>query len=158
MSDIQSLKMITEHTKKEALCSSVFQHESSQHGETCRIEVSSEIPLKTVPEHCIPTYVRIKQRKRFVDVRDGQEVWSYELSKTWAGSTRTAVERMQHLTEPQYEVECELVDVGGAYMGARTTDIVAESIRWKATNLLGHESHRGDALVAVHNSGRKRRR
>lgn len=158
MNDIQSLTMITEHTNKDNVCSSVFQHENSCNGETCRIAVSSEIPLTSVPEHCMPTYVRIKQRKRFVDVRGGREVWSYELSKTWAGSTRTAVEKMQHLAEPQYEVECELVDVGGVYMADRTTSTVAESICLKATNLLGQEAQGGDSLISVQHSGRKRRR
>ena len=76
--------------------------------QTCRVCLAREVPVLQPPGCVVPTHVRIKQRKRFQDVRDGKTVWSYELSKTWSANSRSAVERKQHTCEAVYEVECEL--------------------------------------------------
>ena len=72
-------------------------------------------------------------------MRGGRVVWSYELSRTWSAPSRTAVEHLQHEQEPVYEVECELVDEGGAYLAAHTDEAVARSLLLKAHLLLGEE-------------------
>lgn len=107
--------------------------------DSCRLAWSLETPLKDPPPvSCIPTYVRVKQRKVFRDRRNGFVVWSYELSKTWAANSRSAVEHLQHVAEPVYEVECELVDESGAYLAAHTDEYVAKSLLMKSNALLGN--------------------
>lgn len=106
--------------------------------DTCRVAWSLETPLQEPPPTaCVPTHVRVKQRKAFRDRRDGKVVWSYELSKTWAAGSRSAVEHLQHVGEPVYEVECELVDEDGVYLDAHDDEHVARSLVLKATALLG---------------------
>ena len=88
---------------------------------------------------CIPSYVRIKQRRRFKDVRQGRVTW-LRVSKTWSASSRSAVEHAQHMVPPVYEVECELVDEGGEYMQDRSDETISKSILMKSQLLLGEDS------------------
>ena len=64
-----------------------------RHGQR-RVACALETPVTSPPDVCVPTHVRIKQRRVFRDVRDGAVVWSYELSKTWSASSRSVVEHM----------------------------------------------------------------
>ena len=105
--------------------------------EACRVAWALETPLKNPPSSCVPTHVRVKQKRCFRDVRDGATVWSYELAKTWSAGSRSAVEHLQHYTEPVYEVECELIDEGGLYLAQRTDAQVAASLVLKAQLLMG---------------------
>ena len=108
-------------------------------GDACRVAYSIETPLEDPPATCLPTFVRVKQRRCFADVREGHVIWSYELSKTWSGASRSVVEHMQHNSEPTYEVECELVDAERTYRGTRSDEEVASSLLLKATMLVGCE-------------------
>lgn len=137
--DATNMELKREHTRKRAHTDVVLKRceEAGGGAEACRVAFSRELPLESPPTACIPTHVRVKQRRRFFDVRDNCIVWSYELSKTWSANSRTAVEHLQHHAEPTYEVECELVDEGGAYLGTRTDAQVAASIALKARLLLG---------------------
>lgn len=102
-----------------------------------RLSLSHEQPVDP-PGICIPTYVRIKQQKVFADARaDMGIVWVYELSKTWSANTRAAAEHLQHVTEPIYEVECELIDEHGAYTGSLSDAEVRDSLLLKIKNLFG---------------------
>ena len=101
----------------------------------CRVSLSRETPVAEVPAWCLPIHVRIKQRRTFRDVRDGALVWSYELSRTWSGSSRSAVEHLQNTSEPVREVELELHDAGGAHVLARGADSVARTLCLKAARL-----------------------
>lgn len=103
----------------------------------CRISLSRETPVREVPAWCLPTHVRIKQRRTFRDVRNGVLVWSYELSRTWSGSSRSAVEYLQNTSEPVREVELELHDTEGAHVAARGADGIARTLCLKAARLLG---------------------
>jgi hypothetical protein len=130
--------------------------------EACKIVRAREAPLTDVPNACIPTHVRVKQRKRYLDVRDGNTVWSYELARTWSATTRTAVEHLQQNSEPRYEVEVELIDSTGAYLEAHDDAEVATSLLMKAALLLGEESSSALSLsshrLAVPEAPRRRKR
>ena len=136
--DSSSMELTTEHVEKRLLQSFVASA-SGDPGDTCRVEVSSEVPVESPPPSTLINFVRIKQRRAFVDRRGGGVVWQYELSRTWSGSTRDAVEYRQHNSEPVYEVECELVDNDGAYLEARTDSAVAESLHLKMLMLMGYD-------------------
>lgn len=132
--DAQCMEMGTEHCVKRAQDDVVLTFEDT----AARISWATEHPLDGVPPGtCVPTHVRIKQRRRFLDVRDEHVVWSYELSKTWSAGSRTAAEHMQHVQEPVYEVECELVDEGGHYLASHTDQQIAASLSLKARLLMG---------------------
>jgi hypothetical protein len=137
--DAQRMAISTEHVAKRGAANAVLGGDDG--GAACRVAVAVEEPVEP-PSACLPTHVRVKQRRRFRDVRDGRVVWSYELSKTWSAPSRGVVEHLQRATEPTYEVEAELVDEGGAYLRARTDAEVAASLRLKARLLLGEEAAR----------------
>ena len=137
--DSVAMRLATEHVSKQVLHSLVAAV-SSDPGDTCRVEVSRELVVEAPPPSTLINYVRVKQRRSFVDRRDEEgDVWRYELSRTWSGITRDAVEYNQHNSEPTYEVECELVDAAGAYLRARTDARVAASLHLKLLMLLGHD-------------------
>lgn len=126
--------------------------------EGCRVACASEVRLPDPPGTCVPTHVRIKQRRTFRDVRDGAVVWAYELSRTWSAGSRTAVEHLQHVSPPTYEVECELVDADGAYLAAHTDEEIASSLLLKAQGLLGDDGDDDEGLCVVRTSGGAKKR
>jgi hypothetical protein len=136
--DSDQMELSREHLTKEARTDVVFRGGPSP-TDACRIAFARETPVTDPPVLCMPTFVRIKQRRRFLDLRDGKVVWSYEFSKTWSGASRSAVEHMQHNSEPTYEIECELVDSEMNYRGPRSDRDVAASLCLKAQLLLGSE-------------------
>lgn len=153
--DAQHLELGVEHLCKRPQASVVLRHDA-EGGEAARVACALETPLdEAPPSACVPTHVRVKQRRVFRDVRDGKVVWSYELSKTWSAPSRSAVEHLQHVQAPVYEVECELVDEGGAYLAARTDGAVAESLALKAAVLLGRETT--DTLEVLDDAARRKR-
>lgn len=135
--DTENIAVTTEHTCKRTVQSAVLAC-GGDGTEVVRVSHATETPVEP-PRTCLPTHVRIKQRKRFSDVRDNDEVWIYELSKTWSASSRSAVEHMQHVSPPVYEVECELSDVRREYLNALSDCDVARSIIAKSRLLLGEE-------------------
>ena len=98
--------------------------DGDQTGEVCRVACATEVAEAHPPSTCVPTHVRVKQRRRFEDVRVGKVVWAYELSKVWSKSSSSVVEHLQPRATV-YEVECELVDEG-AYLANHTDAEVAE--------------------------------
>lgn len=163
--DAQAMDMQKTHTIKQSRMSVILRRMDDggeAPSEACRIACASEAPLTDPPGACVPTHVRIKQRRTFRDVRDGDVVWIYELSKTWSAGSRLAVEHQQHVTPPTYEVECELVDLSRAYLDPRTDSDVAASMLLKAQALMGDETdstEEGLSVVQVKTSeGRKRGR
>jgi hypothetical protein len=135
--DAQNISMHTEHVSKKTTQSVVLSI-STDGTEVVRVCHCVETPV-TPPTTCIPTHVRIKQRKRFSDIRNGMVVWVYELSKTWSACSRTAVEHIQHVSSPVYEVECELVDEGNTYKNEVDDKNISESIITKSKMFLGEE-------------------
>lgn len=136
--DSQAMKIHTSHVNKMGVQENVFRHIGDE-TTAFRVAFSTEVPLSDPPGVCIPSYVRIKQRRTFKDVRDGKVVWLYELSKTWSASSRSGVEHAQHMVPPVYEVECELVDEGGDYMKTHSNESIAKSIFLKSQLLLGED-------------------
>lgn len=161
--DVQGMALCTQHVIKEAVCDVVVVDGSARDEEDeeddggvghakrssrlgARLALAIERQLVMPPAACLTTNVRLKHRKQFRDVRDGNLVWVYELSRTWSGSTRVAVERMQKEGKTTYEVECELVDASGAYLRQHSDDgYVVASLLEKTRALLGTD----DALRHV---------
>lgn len=147
--DVQTMEMKREHIIKEAgesvvVCYTKEADYAGKRGsamDACRIAVAEETPLADPPGTAVTTHVRIKQRRCFRDVRGANVVWIYELSKTWAGTSRSAVEHLQQHTEPTYEVEVELLDSTREYAEAHDDAHVANSILCKAKAVLGLEPH-----------------
>lgn len=144
--DTSNMVVSTAHCMKENLTKALIRHPEESDGEVCRLSLSVEHPVMNPPEACVPTHVRVQQRRRFVDVRDDNVIWSYELSKTWSAPSRTSVEQKQHMCEPIYEVECELVDSKRRYMTESSDEYVGQSLLMKASLLLGHDAMK-DMLV-----------
>jgi hypothetical protein len=144
--DTRTMQTTTEHVVKERAESAVLRRADGH--EACRVACAVEAPLADPPTTCVPTFVRVKQRRSFRDRREGGAVvWRYDLSRTWAAPSRTAVEHAQLMAPPTYEIECELVDEKGAYLAARTDAQVAASLRLKAALLLGEAADGDDLLL-----------
>ena len=136
--DSARMYMDTTHVEKRSIQSFVASV-SNEPGDACRIEVCNEIPVQSPPQSTLVNYVRVKQRRVFVDRREHGDVWQYELSRTWSATTRDAVEYNQHNCEPCYEVECELVDTSGTYVREWGDDHISESLHMKMLMLLGYD-------------------
>jgi hypothetical protein len=111
--------------------------DGSEASTAVRMSVCDEVPVTNLPEHCLPTHVRIQQRQRFQDVRKNDTVWSYELSKTWSANTSTHAQYLQYTSSPVYEVELELVDRARNYTDALTDGQIADSCALKMRMMLG---------------------
>lgn len=153
--DNKNMTMGRCHIRKETLGQTTIARDDDP-ADACRVSCSVEHPVTDPPTSAIVNYVRVKQQKRFQDVRDGSVVWNFELSKTWSASSRDAVEYQQHHTEPTYEIECELVDASGTYLGERTDAQVGASILMKMKMLLGEETDGRVHLVASGSAGQPR--
>ena len=142
--DSQKMCVNTEHVQKCSVHSELFKQ--SEDGRCVRVSLCDETPIHTPPDVCVPTHVRIQQRRSFDDVRGTSVVWRYEISRTWSAASRSSVEHQQHMTPPTYEVECELVDEDGSYLDSHDDLEVAKSLLLKTTLLLGE----ADASSLVH--------
>lgn len=148
--DAERMEVSTTHITKNVIRTMMITASDNNEDGVCRVALSLEDEMKESPVSiCIPTHVRVKQRKCFHDVRNGRCVWRYELSKTWSAGSRCAVEKLQHESEPVYEVECELVDDEGAYLATRSDGHVAKSITQKVCMFLGE---RDIADIKIHES------
>jgi hypothetical protein len=143
--DVETLQLRTEHVVKERRQSAVLcraeDAEEDDDAEMCRVACALERPLPDPPTSCVPTRVRLKQRRCFRDVRSDNVVWSYELSKTWSANSKKVVEYLQSTTDPAYEVECELVDADRTYRAANSDAHIAASLLLKARLLLGDDGN-----------------
>ena len=151
------MMIMKNHVQKITEMTFLFKKNCDPSGEAVRLAISREIDINDPPTHCIPTHVRIKQRKEFTDVRDMDTVWSYELSKTWSSSSKSSVEHKQHVCEPVFEVECELVDRTQNYLSKLTDAEIAESILLKAKILIGDE-HANLEIKAEQNKLKSKRK
>ena len=122
-----------------------------------RISLNVEEHVSELPVMVLPTHVRIQQRKSFVDERDGDVVWSYDISRIWSAGSRSSVEHLQHVSEAKYEVECELKDAKANYISSLTDCEVAESLMTKMQNLLGHTSNTTYVIIDTKERTRRKR-
>lgn len=153
--DSTTMEMHTTHIRKEVI-DGVLVHREDDARDACRLTMAVEHPVDDLPFTCMVNHVRVKQRRCFTDERVGCTAWVFELSKTWSANSREAVEYQQHNTEPNYEVECELVDEDRAYSAERTDQEVARSLLLKIKLLLGDEE---DArLIVAHGENGDMRR
>ena len=154
--DPESMEVGKEHIRKVPFEKLIVRNAENAE-EVCRISMAREIPVTTPPNVCVPTYVRIQQRRAFHDVRENNEVWSYELSKTWSGNSKKVVEKKQQVCEPVYEMECEFRDNNLSYTNTRTVEEMAESMLLKIKLLIG-ENLDADLVVLDEKEKRKRKR
>ena len=138
--DSKNMDMSTDHIHKRPIADAILKHTREDEDVAFRVMTSQELPVSSpLPVVCIPTHVRIKQRRRFSDVRNGNVVWVYEFSKTWSANSRSAVEQLQHMSPPVYEIECELIDEKGEYLKEHDNDFVAKSLLLKGQMLCGDD-------------------
>lgn len=154
------MSMHKTHITKKTLQNVMVKRLEDENGERCRIALCRETPVdfSSLPGTCIPTFVRVKQRKCFRDVRNDKVVWSYELAKCWSASNRSSVEHMQHLSEPVYEVECELIDEAKGYSAEHSIDRIVESLMVKSHLLLGEDQRQKVEVVASDTLQEKKKR
>jgi hypothetical protein len=150
--DTQGFSLHTSHLVKESVCSVVLKEErevGKEHTEgegplpsqrvACRLDCSREHLLVTPPTSCLPTHVRLKHRRQFRDRRGDGTVWLYELSRTWSGPTRVAVDHLQRTKPPVYEVECELLDEHSQYLTSHDNAYIVQSFLLKTQMLMDTE-------------------
>lgn len=134
--DADSMSLRKTHTVKELLHRAVVRREDDPR-DACRVDLAVEHPIAPPPAVCMLTHVRLKHRRRFVDRRNGDVVWCYELSKVWSANSRIGVDKKQQESEPIYEIEVELVDRAGRYSDGRSDNFIAESMLRKIKGLMG---------------------
>ena len=136
--DIYNMQIAKTHIVKTVKRVVTFQHKDSNEG--ARISLSTERECIKLPKFCTPSKVRLKERVCFVDKRHDKHVWRYELSKTWTAPTRVAVETLKKISEPVFEVECELVDEDRQYLQCNSHETVSQSLLLKTVALMGLSS------------------
>ena len=79
------------------------------HGDwVMRVALSEETPIHSPPELVKPEYVRIRQRASHL-YKSTTYTLRYDLTRTWAGTSRTEAEKEQFSNAATCEVELELV-------------------------------------------------
>lgn len=72
-----------------------------------RVSLKLEEPIVRMQTCVKTTMVRIKQRRRFTT---DDHIWGFDFAMLWSGSSKTQAERSQASCDPQFEIECELID------------------------------------------------
>ena len=102
-----------------------------------RVAVKREITVPD-PETCVATdRVRIKQHRRF-KTRCG--TWCFDFSLVWSGRTKTEAERKQCSSDPEFEIECELLKPT-RYLALHDDAYVATSLLLKMCDLVEDGKH-----------------
>ena len=157
--DTDEIDIKKEHVCKQVVMSAIAVCETDTK-ECARISLCVENLVTNPPDSCLPNHVRTKQRRCFRRCENEHVTWSYELSRTWSGNSRTSVEHKQNMCEPCYEVECELQDDSGHYLDSHSDMYMAHSLLIKVQALLGlpHNSCVDIQLDRVGRSSCKKRR
>ena len=103
-----------------------------------RISLSSEQKCnkEDLPPIVDPKYIRLKHSKNFYIIKNDTKIWRIDIRKSWAADDRTSVEKKQHNEPPNYEIECELVDINN-YLNSKTNNYILESIIMKGLAIIG---------------------
>jgi|MDTE01.1.fsa_nt_gb hypothetical protein len=105
----------------------------TNNGSDIRVSLKKEVEVPS-PETCVATnLVRIKQQRRFKTL---DKVWSFDFALVWSGRTKTEAEEMQCTKDPEFEIECELIDPA-PYLAVHDDAYVATSLLLKMCDLLG---------------------
>lgn len=88
-------------------------------GQDLRLVLNTEDPVPTekIPLYTQTQQVRIKNRKSFwyQPTHAQKPLWSFDITQSWSGRTRSEAEQKQKTQAPQYEFELECLDTT-AYM------------------------------------------
>lgn len=97
-----------------------------------RVSVKMEEPILRM-QTCVKTnLVRLKQRRRFTTT---DNIWAFDFAMLWSGTTKTEAEQMQASNDPQFEIECELIDPVKA-LAMHSDARIATSLLLKMCDLL----------------------
>ena len=132
--DSANMQMSSETIEKRPV-SAVTCHSArgaQSHSHAIRVALKVEKPATKVAPIVNPTFVRIKQTRRFLV---GAGAWAYDFSLTWSGATKTEAEESQRHCDPAFEIECELVKAE-QYLRDHDDERVARSILLKMIDLL----------------------
>lgn len=127
--DTDSLKIGVESVTKTRISQVTMRHGDM----AIRVSLSKEAPHLVTAPTCSTDSVRIQQRKTFWWGRDDPRTWRYDFSLTWKGDTKSAAEHERWHSDPQYEVEVELI--AKSYLATRSNEFVAHSLLMKAADL-----------------------
>lgn len=72
-----------------------------------RVSLKLEEPIVRMQTCVRTTMVRIKQRRRFTT---DDSIWGFDFAMLWSGHNKTEAEKSQASCDPQFEIECELID------------------------------------------------
>ena len=100
-----------------------------------RVSLKQETEVVHVDPCVNTTLVRIKQHRRFVT---DSETWAFDFAMTWSGKTKTEAEESQSCKDPEFEVECELIDTKKE-LAVRSDRYIALSLLLKMKDLLSGE-------------------
>lgn len=129
VADTDEVQMKIEHACKKTLQSFTVANDD---GDYCRIQLSRETRVENVPERCTPVFVRIQQRKTFY-----AKSWRYDLSRTYAGCSRTIAETRRASGDARYEVECEMLPNAFRHV---PSDLAVTSVCARLAGLMGYET------------------
>lgn len=108
-------------------------------GNTDNVDIRISLKDEKEVQHtdaCVRTHmVRIKQRRRFVTENGA---WAFDFALSWSGKTKTDAEKAQASEDPQFEVECELIDAERV-LALQSDRRIALSLLLKMTDLLQDE-------------------
>lgn len=130
--DSALLSLQTTTIKKTAIATQNIGVDGGVNNMHIRVSLKKEEEITHV-EPCVQTtLVRIKQRRRFTTASG---VWAFDFSLTWSGTTKTDAEVSQSNDDPQFEVECELIQPDRE-LEARSDRAIALSLLLKMKDLL----------------------
>lgn len=95
-----------------------------------RVSCKRETPYRGELGAVRPKYVRIKQQRRFVT----DSGWAFDFTMSWGDTTKDGAEKKQMHSDPQLEIECELLDP--TKLANREEEMVA-SLLLKMKDFLG---------------------
>jgi len=88
-------------------------------GQDLRVVLNYEdvVPTTKIPLYTATQQVRLKNRKSFLyqPSHASKPLWSFDVTQSWSGKTRSEAEQKQKTQTPQYEFEIECLDTA-AYL------------------------------------------
>lgn len=113
----------------------ITRSDCSRHDVDLRISLKLETPVLRL-QPCVKTdLVRIKQRRRFVTTCGR---WAFDFAIIWSGKDKTTAESAQSTCDPDFEVECELIDAR-QMLALHDDERIACSILLKMHDLLSQD-------------------
>tara|TARA_B110000046_G_scaffold122450_1_gene129084 strand:- start:591 stop:1349 length:759 start_codon:yes stop_codon:yes gene_type:complete len=105
----EDMQVRAQTIKKHDLGQETFQvfYGAENAGCDMRVSLKMEEPIVRMQTCVKTTLVRIKQRRRFTTA---DALWAFDFAMLWSGASKTEAEQMQAASDPQFEIECELID------------------------------------------------